>query len=47
MTDAEEHVEPLTEDMKARLRADDPDWAYNMCCGTCTRGCYVDALTGA
>lgn len=42
-----ERIEPLPEGAKARLRAEDPDWAYNQCCGACTAGCYVDALTGA
>jgi hypothetical protein len=40
-------VQPLSEDAKQRLREQDPDWAYNMCCGRCLNGCYVDALTGA
>lgn len=40
-------VRPLSEEQKALLRNMDPDWAYNMCCGRCTFGCYVDQLTGA
>lgn len=40
-------IQPLSEDQKARLRAVDANWAYNMCCGRCTSGCYVDQLTGA
>lgn len=27
---------------------DDPNWAYNTCCGNCGPGlCYVDQVTGA
>jgi hypothetical protein len=40
-------ITPLSEDQKQRLREQDPNWAYNMCCGNCPTGCYVDALTGA
>jgi len=40
-------VQPLSEEQKQRLREENPDWAYFMCCGKCTKGCYVDALTGA
>ena len=42
-------TEPLTEEAKAQLRQQDPNWAYNMCCGepfNCG-GCIVDKLTGA
>lgn len=39
--------QPLSEETKSQLRAEDPDWAYKMCCGNCIDGCYVDALTGA
>lgn len=42
-----DEVEPLSEDVKERLREEDPNWAYNTCCGRCLHGCYVDALTGA
>lgn len=42
-----EAVAPLDEETKAKLREQNPDWAYDMCCGKCTAGCYVDALTGA
>lgn len=42
-----ERIEPLSDEVKQRLREDDPNWAYTMCCGVCTAGCYVDALTGA
>jgi len=42
-------IEPLSEDFKAALRAIDPNWAYNACCGEPTHcgGCIVDKLTGA
>lgn len=42
-------TEPLSEDAKAVLREQDPDWAYNMCCGEPFKcgGCIVDKLTGA
>lgn len=27
--------------------SDDPNWAYNTCCGNCGMGlCYVDQITG-
>lgn len=37
----------LSEHDKELLRQDNPNWAYDMCCGKCVSGCYVDQLTGA
>lgn len=36
------------QDIIDQLREQDPNWAYNQCCGNCTGGtCWVDQLTGA
>jgi hypothetical protein len=30
------------------IQGDDPNWAYETCCGNCPQGgCYVDQMTGA
>lgn len=42
-------TEQLTEMQKEALRAENPNWAYDMCCGepfNCG-GCVVDRMTGA
>jgi len=40
-------IQALSEEAKDHLREQNPNWAYDMCCGECVGGCYVDKLTGA